>query len=113
MSRGREKKHATRNHRGNRGRTESSPRTSFCIRWALGAAALPDNFIEHDSGCDRYIQRRYFAEHRDRDQEIAFALYQIVQALAFAAQDQRAVHVVVEGVVGLLGTLVEANSPNI
>src|SRR5205807_573161 len=54
-----------------------------------------------------------FAQHGDRDQEIAFAFDQVVQAFTFSTKNQRAIHLVVQRIVSLGAAFVQADSPDI
>src|SRR5581483_10814616 len=56
---------------------------------------------------------RHVSVHGDADHEVAVAADLLVQALAFGADHERAVHVVLELVVGLRGALVQSDDPDI
>src|SRR5437762_3371467 len=73
---------------------------AFCL-------ALPQDLVHHDAARDRDIERGHLSQHRNRDQKIALPLYQVVQTFAFGAEDQSAVGLEIEFVVGLLAALVE------
>ena len=53
------------------------------------------------------------AEHGNGDQKVAAPAHQVVQSLAFGAEHDGAVHVVVEFVVALRAALVEADGPHV
>ncbi len=53
------------------------------------------------------------AKHGNRDQEIAAPAHQVVQALAFGAENDGAVHLVINLVVALRAALVQADGPHV
>ena len=54
-----------------------------------------------------------FPEHRNRHQKIAVFAHQIVQSLAFGAEHDGAMHLVVNRVISLLAALVQSDDPQI
>src|ERR1700686_2045639 len=118
MPRDREKNNSPRRRRARREKSgsytrTSLARTSFRAGGTFSRAPLSHDFKQDHRRGHRNIQRRHFAQHRNRNQEVAFALDQIVESFAFSAQNQRAVHVVVQGVVGLFGAFVKPHGPHI
>src|SRR5262249_7056938 len=87
--------------------------TSFGFLRSCVLAPLPNDLVENNSGGHRDVERRNFSKHGYRHQEIAFLAYKVMHALALSAQDDCAIHVVVESVVGLRATLVESHHPNL
>src|SRR5207248_11316132 len=74
-------------------------------------ASLPHDLIQNNAGGDRDIEGWNFAQHWDRDQEVTFFAHEIVQPLALSAKHERAIHSVINFVVGLLSPLIESSNP--
>src|SRR6516162_5228309 len=75
--------------------------------------SLPDNLVQNDPCGHRDIERRHLAQHGDRCEEVTLLPHQIMQTLAFAAEDHGAIHVVIERVIGLGAALIETYDPQI
>src|SRR5215470_4765008 len=87
--------------------------TSFGFLRSCVPAPLTNDLVENNSGSHRDVERRNFSKHGYRHQEIAFLAYEVMHALALSAQDDCAIHPVVERVVGFRATLVEPHHPNL
>ena len=76
-------------------------------------ATLAHGFVHDDCAGYGDVEGAYAAGHRDAEEVVAGALYQVVEAGAFAAQDQADVLAEVE--VGVVGgaALVEADDPDV
>src|ERR1035438_2606446 len=113
MLRGREKTHSSPRHKEHKRSKGADRITSFPGRLICFHASLPHNFVHHNRSRDRHVQGRHFSQHRNRNQKVTLLLHQIVQSFTLRTQNQRAIHVVVKGVVCLLSALVKPNRPNI
>ena len=80
---------------------------------ATSGAALAGRFKEHDRAGGGDVERRHLAGHGNAEQVVAGAADQIVQAGAFASEDDYGVGREVVAVVILSAVLVEADDPEI
>ena len=81
--------------------------------WEDSRAALAEGLVQDDGAGDGDVERGDAALHGDAEEEVAGALDQLVQAGAFAAEDEADVLAEVE--VGVVGgaALVEADDPDV
>jgi hypothetical protein len=84
-----------------------------CDGRCRGLAALPHGLVHDDGSGDRYVKRRDLACHGYPEEMVAGLFDQVVEAGAFAAEDEDTVAAeVVFGVVGG-STLVETEDPDV
>src|SRR6185369_14202866 len=85
----------------------------LAFSWAIECATLAEHFVKHDASSYGDVQRRDRAHHRNLDQHVALAPNEVVKTFAFRAEHDGAVHVVVELIVVLRATLIEADGPDV
>src|SRR5579864_6827268 len=81
-------------------------------RWLL-VASLASDFVHYYCCRHGNVERRDLAQHRNGNQEIAFLADLLVQAVAFRAQHQSAVHQVILLIVSLGGAFIQPNRPDV
>src|SRR5215813_10082809 len=83
------------------------------LTFSIAASALSRYLVHHHRGGYRDIQRWHLAQHRNRDQVIAFVAHVLMQTMAFRTEDQRTIHFVINLVIELAAALIKSYRPDI
>src|SRR5579864_4252292 len=84
-----------------------------CAASALVRAPLPYGLKQHNGSGHGHIQGADRARHGNAHQKIALLGNMLVQSLAFRAEDDGAIHIEIDFVIGLVAAFVETDDPDV